>query len=166
MIPESLDEAQASGVLITSWNWGHGTWALTAAHSLGWRHHPYGCCLIQAHNPPNFPPLSTVVAPHPDASPQEPTTEGSPSPDHPARSPQLICLMRSRWGGISGEAAPGLLMLPWKTPMVSRMSSLSRGVPVRVCGWHWRADGFGKADVSDGVVTAMTTHPLPPLGYF
>lgn len=167
MIPESLDEAQDSEILITSWNRCHGTQAYAAAHSPGWRHHLYGCCSIQAHSSKNYthtPALSLL--PTASVSPQEPTTEGSPSPDHPARSPQLICLTKNRWGGISGEAAPGLLILPWQTPVVSRMPSRSRGVPDGVCGQHRRADGFGEADVSDGAVTVMPTHPLPPMDYF
>lgn len=91
---------------------------------------------------------------------------GVPEPRPPSQEPTARLPNEEQMGRHRGEAAPGLLMLPWKTPLVSWMSSLSRGVPVRVCGWHWRADGFGKADVSDGVVTAMPTHPLPPLGYF
>lgn len=116
--------------------------------------------------PPSPPPPSTVIASHSGTAPQELTTEGSLGPDHPARSPQLICLMKSRWGGISREAAPGLLIFPWQTPVVFQQPSRSHGVPDRVRGQHRPADRFGEADVSDGAVTAMPTHLLPPSGYF
>jgi len=112
------------------------------------------------------PSPALLLLPIPATSPRELTAEGSPSPDHPARSPQLICLTKSRWGGISREVAPELLILSWQTPVVSQMPLRSRGVPGGIHSRHRSTDGFGKADVSDGAVTAMPTHPLPPLGYF
>lgn len=33
------------------------------------------------------------------------------------------------------------------------------------CRWAWK-HGLGTADAGDGAVTAMPTHPLPPVRYF
>lgn len=145
MIPESLVEGQASGVLITSLEqgpWDTGTCrcpqAWLEASSIWMLLHP-------GPQSPNFPPSSTVVASHPGTSPQELTTEGSPSPDHPAMSPQLICLMKSRWGGIIREAAPGLLILSWHNTcgfsdaLVQPWCAGWGLWPASACRWVWES---------------------------
>lgn len=109
-------------------------------------------CLIQAQTIPKVPPpWHCCCSPH-----QELTTEGSLSPDHPAG--------RSRWGGTSWEAAPGLLRPP--SPRGPSDAVCQRGLGLEwECRWAWK-HGLGNADAGDGAVTAMPTHPLPPGSYF
>lgn len=125
-------------------------------------------CSTQVDNPKNSTPPALLLLPTPGASPQEPTTEGAPSPDHPAGEP--ICLRKSRWGGTSWEAAPGILRLPWQAlwflgcRSTAAVCQRGSGLPWE-CRWAWE-HGLGNADAGDGAVTAMPTHPLPPVGYF
>lgn len=143
MTSESLDEGQDSEVLITTWNWHHGTWALTAAHSPGLRHRPHAA--QPRPTTPKIPPpqhccCSPHLVHHPSSRPQrEPRAQTTLLGAHLPEEKQMG---RHELGSCSRDfetslASPVVPQMPWHSRRVPEGFGAAMGVQMGLGTQAW-----------------------------
>lgn len=139
MIPESLDEVQASGAATASSSWGHGIAPMA----------PIGA------EPPVLEASSLLPTPA-----HRPSCRGVPKSRPPSWEPTARLLTKSRWGGSGG----GVLLWGFRIFLGNPPRDFWR---LRRAGPSLRLapGGFGEfaADVGDSAVTAGPLSLLSPL---